>query len=170
LHHGYLGGGVAGPNSPDRGGGELGPGSGAAEVPGTALGAIKGFGLHCAHAGTLGFGGSSGGTELGDGGRCFARARSLRSARLLTTLHPGRAVPGAAGSGGGAGSSSGLGGLHAGEYSPPAPCLDLTDINSAISYCRALLSSLSWPTSASNIRTSPARALLKSLRYFGAPL
>lgn len=139
-------------------------------MPGIGFGAISGFGLHCAHEGKLGFGGSSGGTEPGDGGRCIlARAFSRRSARLLTTRHPGRAPAGASGSGGAGGASSGLG-LHSGEYSPPAPCLDLTLMSSAISNWRALRSSLSWPTSASRIRTSPAKALLKSLRYLGAPV
>lgn len=74
-------------------------------------------------------------------------------------------------------------GCQFGEYSPPAPCLDLTAMSSPISlvtkyehaeigmrfcgthYCRALLSSLSLPTSSNRIRTSPARALLKSLIY-----
>lgn len=77
-------------------------------------------------------------------------------------------------------------GRHSGAYSPPDPCFDLTLMSSAISlaytislagtmmitkdgdkayYWRALRSSRSFPTSASRIRTSPARALLKSFRY-----
>ena len=74
-------------------------------------------------------------------------------------------------------------GRHSGEYSPPAPCFDFTLMSSAISlggstfilvlnaedhrtyYCRARRSSLSFPTSARRIRTSPARALLKSFKY-----
>ena len=84
-------------------------------------------------------------------------------------------------------------GRQSGAYSPPAPCFDLTTISSAISlddrkrikwkkdsnhekmvqgklerstnYCKARLSSLSFPTSARSIRTSLANALLKSLMY-----
>jgi hypothetical protein len=139
----YLGGGVAGPKRPDRGGGEFGidaDGEG-----GIGTGAIKGFGLHCAQAGMFGLGDSGGGTGVGAGagaGAIFARARSFRSARLCTVRQAGRAGPAGASSGGGAGAGSGGSsaclsafGCHSGEYSPPAPCFDFTLMSSAISLC-----------------------------------
>jgi len=98
--------------------------------------------------------------------------RGLRSGRLLTTLHAGLAggMSSFSPSSGGGSSfgSSGIGGFQWGAYSPPAPCLDLTLISSAISYCNILLSSLNFPTSANNTRTSDAIALEKSFKYLGA--
>ncbi len=79
-------------------------------------------------------------------------------------------------------------GAQSGVNSPPAPCLDFTAMSSAISlvavartsgrpflgraqgkedtyYCSCRRSSLSFPTSARSMRTSLARALLKSFKY-----
>lgn len=175
----YFRGGVGGPKRPERlvGGGEVG--SGAAGVATTGAGERSVFGLHCAHAGILGRGGSRGGTADDAGtadGISFAIAFSFLSARLCTVRHAGRAGAGGPSSIGGRGGGGGggapkpggsWGGCHSGEYSPPAPCLDLTLMSSAISYCSARRSSLSFPTSASRIRTSLASALLKSLIYLG---
>jgi len=174
----YLGGGVLGPNNPAaRGVG--GTGSGAPAVAIFGVGAIRGLGFQVAQSGNLGFGGS-GGMPLpggGPGGGACCLSRGLRSAFLCTTRQAGLAggrssgdPGGASGSGSGAGAASGLG-FQSGAYSPPAPCLDFTLINSAISNCNALRSSLSFPTSLRRMRTSLARAFEKSLRYFGgAPL
>jgi hypothetical protein len=116
--------------------GEIGPGAGAG-----AGGRMAGLGRHCAQAGTFGFGASIAGTDVGTGagaGRLLG-ALSLR-VDLCTTFHAGRAWMGGPSSigggvvatGGGAGGSWD-GGVQLGEYSPPAPCFDLTAINSAIS-------------------------------------
>lgn len=175
----YFKGGVGGPKRPERlgGGGEVG--SGTAGVAMTGAGERRVFGLHCAHAGMFGRGGSRGGTADGAGtevGMSFAIAFSFLSARLWTVRHAGRAGGGGPSSIGGSGAGGGRGatkpcgsegGCHSGEYSPPAPCFDLTLMSSAISYCSARRSSLSFPTSASRIRTSLASALLKSLIYLG---
>jgi len=151
-------------------------GGGAAAAAGTGMGDNKGLGRHWAHAGIFGLGDSGGGGGGAGEGAILARARSFRSALLCTILQPGLAgattAPSSSGAGGG-GASSGWSsfGFHSGEYSPPAPCLDLTLMSSAISYWSWRRSSLNFPTSARRMRTSPARALLKSFKYFGgAPL
>jgi len=176
----YLGGGVGGPNNPGRAAGVIGRGDMGAGI--AVGGIIAGFGRHCAHAGKLGFGasiaiGDCAGAGVGVGaGRAFGALS--RRVGLCTTRHAGRAWTGWPSSigggvvamGGGAGGSWGVG-AQLGEYSPPAPCFDLTAISSAISNWSCRRSSLSLPTSARRMRTSPASALLKSFKYFGgAPL
>jgi len=136
--YGYWGGGVGGPNKPElTGGGGAGRG-----VPGIAClgtGESRAFGLHCAHAGSSGFGG--GGGRGGGAGELFVNALPfpMRSGRLWTTRQAGLAGRGGPRSSGGPGIGSGGGGGPAGPqpsaYSPSDPCLDLTLISSAISYC-----------------------------------
>jgi len=100
------------------------------------------------------------------------------SGRLTTVRQPGRAGVSGTGSSSPAGGGGGRGGpgggmnssgrylgRQSGEYSPPALCLALTAISSAISCCSVRRSSRSFPTSWRRMRTSLARALLKSFTY-----
>lgn len=128
-------------------------------------------------------GGGGGGVAAAAAALPFRLARG--SGRLTTVRQPGRAgasgtsspSPGGGGAGGpggpGGGPAGGMSssgrylGRQSGEYSPPALCLALTAISSAISCCNARRSSRSFPTSWRRIRTSLARALLKSFKYLG---
>lgn len=126
---------------------------------------------------------AAGGGGGGGGGGAAALPFRLGpgSGRLMTVRQAGRAGPSSAGgsSAGGGGGDTGAGGMsssgrylgrQSGEYSPPALCLALTAISSAISCCNARRSSLSFPTSWRRTRTSLARALLKSFKYLGVAL
>jgi len=97
---------------------------------------------------------------------CFSRLSCFTTVRQAGFAGD-RGASSIGGGGGGASTLGPAGGFQSGVYSPPAPCLDLTAINSAISYCKARRSSRNWPTSCSRMRTSFASALLKSFKYFG---
>lgn len=135
-----------GPKRPARGGGSWGIAVGAVDGELTAEpGRRRGFGLHCAQAGTSGFCSGTGTAGAGAGAAVIALGTVLAgflSGRLLTRRHAGGTAGIAATScskaGGGGGSIAGTGGFHSGWNSPFSLNLDLTAISSAISYwsCR----------------------------------
>jgi len=102
------------------------------------VGARRGLGFHAAQEGVgraEGGGDSGGGASAGipPGGGAFA-SLALDGFRMWTVRQAGfESGGGPAASGSGAAGAGSAGGFQSGWYSPPAPCLDLTLISSAIS-------------------------------------